>query len=500
MKLLKFVILALIMVPTAILGQSGDPLTGLFTTLTDIGNPSLPGRAGYSEPSQEYLLTGSGANIWFGEDSFSFLWKKMDGDFILEARMEFLGEGSHPHRKAGLMIRKGLDARAPHVSCVIHGDGLTSLQYRRTEGTDMEETSFEISGPGILRLEKKDNVFTMSVAASGEPFTSKSVEVDLGGGLKAGLFICSHDDSVSETARFANVRIFGTAPDTFVPYRDYIGSMLEELDLETGLRRILEVTPDNREAPNWTPDGSSLIYNSGGLLYRFDLHSGESSVLPTGFANRNNNDHVISFDGKRIAISNHVEGEGGGSAVFTLPLEGGEPKRVTANTPSYLHGWSPDGKYLVFTGGRDDIYNIYRIPAEGGKEEQLTFEKTLDDGPEYSPDGKYIYFNSCRSGTMQIWRMDADGSNQVQLTFDKYNDWFPHVSPDNRRIVFLSFPPEVNPADHPYYKRVYIRIMNVGENKPSVVAYLYGGQGTINVPSWSPDSRKVAFISNGIFE
>jgi Tol biopolymer transport system component len=186
--------------------------------------------------------------------------------------------------------------------------------------------------------------------------------------------------------------------------------------------------------------------------------------------------------------------------VYTLPLEGGTPTRITPESPSYLHGWSTDNRYLVYTGGRDDVYNIYRIPVEGGQEEKLTDEPTLDDGPEYSPDGKYIYFNSARTGTMQIWRMDTEGGNPTQLTFDEYNDWFPHVSPDNKWIVFISFPKEVPADSHPFYKRVYLRIMSVEEMKPRVIGYLYGGQGSINVPSWSPDSKKIAFISNGLFQ
>jgi Tol biopolymer transport system component len=175
---------------------------------------------------------------------------------------------------------------------------------------------------------------------------------------------------------------------------------------------------------------------------------------------------------------------------------GGTPRRVTALGPSYLHGWSPDGKFLVYTGERGGEFDVYRIPADGGEETRLTTAPGLDDGPEYSPDGAYIYFNSVRSGTMQIWRMRPDGSAQQQVTDDRYNNWFPHVSPDGRSIVFLSFLPDVAPNDHPFYKPVYLRLMPATGGSPRVVAYLYGGQGTINVPSWSPDSRRVAFVSN----
>jgi TolB protein len=480
--------------------QVRGPVAGFFRGFSDIGSPALPGEVSYSEPAQEYLLKGSGENIWFGRDQFSFLWKEMDGDFMLQASARFLGEGTDPHRKTGLMIRSGLSPDAAHVSCVVHGDGLTSLQYRPGPGAETQEVQMEIRGPQVLQLEKKGNTYTISVAHSGELYSSETMEINIEGELLAGLFICSHNESVAEEALFWNVRVFGTAPDDLVPYSEYIGSLLEVMDVESGRRRVLDGDPGSWQAPNWTPDGEALIYNSGGLLYRYELEGRSSQVLPTGFADRNNNDHVISFDGTKLGISHHPPEADGRSVIYTLPLEGGIPERITTGSPSYLHGWSADDRYLVYTAQREGLYNVYRIPASGGAEERLTTSPCLDDGPEYSPDGRYIYFNSCRTGTMQIWRMDPDGSNQTQLTFDNLNNWFPHISPDNRWIVFISFPEDV-PADaHPFYQRVYLRIMSVEDMEPRVIGYVYGGQGTINVPSWSPDSRRIAFVSNGVFQ
>lgn len=497
----KFPIIILIAMTTFTAeAQFRGPATGFFESLSNIGEPAFPGKVRYTEPEQQFLISASGSNIWFGEDSFSFLWKRVEGDFIIQARMEFLGKGTDPHRKGGLMIRSGLSKDAPHVSCVIHGNGLTSLQYRATAGADMEQDTFKISGPDVLQLEKKGNTYTMSVAHFGDLYQHKVLQLELEGDLYAGLFLCSHNNEVVEQALFSNVRLFGTAPDDLVPYRDYLGSLLETMDVETGLRRVLDGAPGSWQAPNWTRDGNSLIFNADGLLYRFDLESRSKEVINTGFASRNNNDHVLSTDGKNLAISHHTAEDDGQSVVYTVPLSGGTPKRITRGSPSYLHGWSVDDKELVFTGGREGIYNIYKIPSVGGKEIKLTDQSTLDDGPEFSPDGKYIYFNSARSGPMQIWRMDTDGRNQVQITHGELNDWFPHVSPDNRWIVFISFPPEVPADDHPFYKHVYLRIMSVEDMEPRVIGYLYGGQGTINVPSWSPDSRKIAFVSNGIFQ
>ena len=482
-----------------LIGQLSHPSIGSFQAFTDIGSPGMPGSVSYNEPRQEYLMRGSGENIWFGKDAFSFLWKKMNGDYIIQASLEFLLEGNHLHRKAGLMIREGLTSDAIHISCVVHGDGLTALQFRKKQGADMEELKFQLEGPDILQLEKKGSTFTMSVAHFGDIYTSQSIDMDIKAEHLAGLFICSHDDNFSETARFSNVRIHGTAPDDLVQYETYLGSMLEIMDVENGSRKILGGASGSWQAPNWSPDGNSLIYNADGLLYKFDIESRESTLIPSGLAVRNNNDHVISFDGSMMAISHHAEEDQGRSVVYTLPLEGGDPKRITSLSPSYLHGWSADDRYLVYTAERNGTYNIYRIPSGGGTEEQLTDTPTLDDGPEYSPDGKYIYFNSARTGTMQIWRMDPDGSNQTQLTDDPFNNWFPHISPDGKWIVFISFPPEVPADSHPFYERVYLRLMSVEQMEPKVVAYLYGGQGTINVPSWSPDNKKIAFVSNGIY-
>jgi Tol biopolymer transport system component len=97
---------------------------------------------------------------------------------------------------------------------------------------------------------------------------------------------------------------------------------------------------------------------------------------------------------------------------------------------------------------------------------------------------------------MQLWRMKPDGKDPEPVTNDEYNNWFPHLSPDGRQIAFLSYGNDVAPAEHPYYKQVYLRLMPVEGGAPRVIAYVYGGQGTINVPSWSPDGRMLAFVSN----
>jgi TolB protein len=469
----------------------------LFEGQTDVGKVEKPGSARYDPEKEEYTISGSGANMWFDHDEFYFVWRRIQGDFILTTRARFTGKGVEAHRKIGWIARSSLDSDSAHATAAVHGDGLAALHVRRTKGGPTEELRSSVQGPDIIQLERKGNTFTLSVARYGETFVTEQVsDLALGAEMYAGLFVCSHNKDVLETAVFRDVRITIPAKENFVPYRDYIGSTLETLDIESGDRKTLYRSPDSLQAPNWTRDGKALIYNSNGRLYRFDLAEKVPRLVDTDFATDNNNDHVLSFDGTMLGISHHSADDADESLVYIVPARGGKPRKITSKGPSYLHGWSPDGKFLVYTGGRNGEFDIYKISAQGGEEIRLTDVKGLDDGAEFTPDGKYIYFNSNRAGTMQIWRMKPDGSDQEQVTSDAFNNWFPHVSPDGKWIVLLSFSQHIDSGDHPFYKQVYIRLMPVAGGKPKVIAYVYGGQGTINVPSWSPDSRKVAFVSN----
>ena len=419
------------------------------------------------------------------------------GDFIVTAQ----AGAASPN--ASLPMRLGWSARpsaeeeggGPFVYAS-GGNGPAGLLFRRAAGDPIEHAPAGLSGADVVQLERRGSTFILSAARFGEAFTAVRAEIDLGNELE--VFLVGGDpEDIEDAAVFHNVRVVIPAAAGFNRQTDPFASRLEVLDIADGRRKIVYSTDTVIEAPNWTRDGAALIYNSGGRLYRFDLAGRTHTLIDTGDAVRNNNDHVISFDGAALAISSHDER--GDSQVYTVPLAGGQARRVTPTGPSYLHGWSPDGKFLVYTGYRNGIFDIYRIGVEGGAETRLTTGPGLDDGPEYTPDGQYIYFNSTRSGRMQIWRMKPDGSEQEQITDDDCDNWFPHISPDGRSVVFLSYlPGEVEPHDHPAARRVYLRLMPAQGGSPRVIAYLYGGQGTINVPSWSPDSRRIAFVSNTV--
>lgn len=474
---------------------------GIFENQTNIGNPVLKGSIDYNSVNQDYIISGSGVNMWFASDQFQYLYKSIQGDFILRAHVKFIGEGIDPHRKLGWIIRENLSENSAHVNASVHGDGLTSFQYRRKSNGITEEVPSDDKAPDVIQLERREGTYYMSTAKFGEAFTTVKLEgVNLRNEVFVGLYVCSHNPAVIEKAIFSNVRIIKPVAKDFQPYRDYIGSNMEILNVETGHRKVLFQSEHSLQAPNWVSNDKELVFNSNGFLYRYDFDSKEVTQINTGFAINNNNDHVFSFDEKILGISHHNQDEGGTSAIYIMDPKGDSiPGKITKDSvgASYLHGISPDNKTMLYTANRKGKYDIYGIDIETRKEFQLTDTKDLDDGSEYSPDGKYIYFNSNRTGNMQLWRMRSDGSNQEQLTFDtKYKDWFPHISPDGKWIAFISFPPDINFGEHPFYKHCTLRLMPADGGTPRIIAYIYGGQGSINVPSWSKDSKHIAFVTN----
>ena len=465
---------------------------GMFEGHGDVGTVLHAGSVEYDAAKGTYTIAASGENMWAGKDAFHFAWKQASGDVTLTADISFLGKGVNEHRKAVLMVRQSLDANSPYVDVALHGSGLTSLQYREERGAATHEIQANVSAPKRLRIVKRGAYFSMWLADENGKFqlASGSTRIALKEPFYVGIGVCSHDDKVVEKAVFSNMDL-KTEP-TRAAGESTLYSTLEVISVASTDRRVVYIAPERFEAPNWMPDGKTLLFNRNGRIEKTPVTGGAPQVLDTGFATRCNNDHLISPDGMQLGISDNSQEEHK-SLVYIVPIAGGTPRRITQKSPSYLHGWSPDGKTLAFVGERNGEFDIYTIPAAGGEEMQLTTAKGLDDGPEYTRDGKYIYFNSERTGHMQIWRMRADGSGQEQVTFGEENDWFPHISPNGEWMVVLTYDKSV--SGHPENKDVMLRLMSLKDKKITMLAKLFGGQGTINVPSWSPDGSQFAFVS-----
>jgi Tol biopolymer transport system component len=477
--------------------QSAAPTAatiGIFESHGDVGTVLHRGSVEYDAGKRSYTLAGSGENMWLGSDAFQFAWRKMSGDLTLTADISFLGKGVNEHRKAVLMIRQSLDADSPYADAALHGNGLTSLQYREEKGAATHEIQANVSAPARVRIEKRGAYFSLWLADASGAFrpAGGSTRIALKEPFYMGIGVCSHDKDAVEKAVFSSVELKAAEPASTTASAYTLYSTVEIITVASADRRAIYVAPERFEAPNWMPDGKNLLFNRNGRIEKIPVTGGTPQIIDTGFATRCNNDHGISPDGTQLAISDNSQEEYQ-SLVYIVPIGGGAPRRITQKFPSYWHGWSPDGKTLAFVGERNSDFDIYAIPAAGGEEKQLTTAKGLDDGPEYTPDGKYIYFNSERTGHMQIWRMRADGSEQEQVTFGAENDWFPHFSPDGQQMVFLTYDASVK--GHPENKDVMLRMMTLKDKKITVLAKLFGGQGTMNVPSWSPDGKQFAFVS-----
>ncbi len=467
----------------------------MFEGQADVGAVQHTGSVAYDANGDAYLLTGGGGNMWEDTDDFHFVWRKVPaGDLVLAADVTLLGDTGHPHRKAVVMIRQDLDRDAAYVDAALHGNGIAALQYRETKGGMTHEIIANAPVPERLQITLDGDIAHMALSNGGaEPVPAGgSFRIAFTDSVYVGLGVSAHDNDTTQTAVFSNVTVAEGLPP--LTGERVVESTLEIIPIDAYTdRRVVYRTMERFEAPNWSPDGSYLLFNMDGGLYTIPPAGGEPSLIPIEPSIRANNDHGITPDGQTLILSGTGPGDGA-SRIYIAPIEGGTARLVTPLEPSYWHGVSPDGRTHVYCAQRNGNYDVYAIPFEGGREVRLTTADGLDDGPEYSPDGEWIYFNSVRTGTMQIYRMRPDGSDQQQLTFDDYNDWFPHISPDGRHMVFVSFEPEVE--GHPAYHHVMLRMMPAEGGEPVTVAKLFGGQGTINVNSWSPDSREFAFVSH----
>ncbi len=280
-----------------------------------------------------------------------------------------------------------------------------------------------------------------------------------------------------------------------IPAGKKVISSLYVYDLASGKSELILTEKRHFEAPNWSRDGKFLLINAYGKLEKISPKGEKLGELNTGSVAKSNNDHGYSFDGKTLFISSgKPEIKGGSSFIYKVGAEGGEPVQLTPLTPSYWHGVSPDMKTMVYCASRNGNFDIYAMSTNGGEEIRLTTNESLDDGPEYAPDGKHIYINSYRSGMMQIWRMKPDGSEPEQMTFDAHSNWFAHIAPNNQVATIITYMEDQKQA-HPFGHQVKLRLLDLKTKAvKDLTDAFYGGQGTINVPSWSPDGQKFAYV------
>jgi TolB protein len=491
--------------------QSGT--LGIFTTSGDVGNPAIKGSTEFS--NGQYRITGSGANIWAKQDQFQYVWREMTGDFTVNATLHFLGKGAD-HRKAGIMVRQNLDTDATYADVVIHGNGMPGLQWRSKPGEDTNAFDVPFDGPGTFNVKMVRTGVKMYMFIGKDGAAPKEIahtEVTFRNAVLVGLVVCSHQADASDTVVFSDVSVVGAplAPTAARPPQPQYRSRISIYDTRDKSIRTVYQADTVFEAPNWTSDGKFLLVNSGGKLYRISAESPDArpEAIDIDSTLRLNNDHAPSWDGKYIAFSASSP-TSRQSQVYLANADGSNAHLMVTTTPSYFHGWSPDGKYLAYVyqhpaaNGVPANYDIFRIPAAGGESEQLDSNAGYDDGPDYSPDGKWIYFNSDRSGNWDIWRIPADGAGPgdqraEQVTGDEREDWFPHPSPDGKWLLFLSFA-KGTATHNDKLPGTALRIMpmpGTQVTKPAqieVVTTFFGGQGTINVNSWAPDSKRFAFV------
>jgi len=480
-----------------LIAQSPGSSLGIFESQSDVGSVAPPGTLAYDTTSRVYTITAAGANLWSTTDGFHFVWKKVSGDVALTAEMNFPDTSGNPspHRKAVLMFRQSLDADGVYADAAQHGSGMTALQYRRAPGATTQDIELNIDSPHRIRLEKRGDTITMFLSMGSEPLhqVGASIKLHLDSPFYAGIGVCSHNKDVTEKAAFSHVELAALTPPS-APAALALYSTLQTISIEDNFRRAMVIATDRAhlEAPNWSRDGKSLIFDRDGQLWTVAAEGGKPALLNTGATTRCTGSHGLSPDGKWLAISCSMPGKPE-TRVYIVPSTGGEPRLLTENPASYFHSWSPDGKTIAFTRPSHGSGNIYAIPVDGGAETALTTGSGISDDPDYSSDGKYIYFNSDRTGTMQIWRMLADGGRPEQITFDEFQNWTPHPSPDGKSIVILSYAKDV--TGHPANKDIALRILNVADGKLRVLVNIVGGSGTDNVPNWAPDGSHFAFVS-----
>ncbi|HEY2467193.1 MAG TPA: hypothetical protein VGI45_05020 [Terracidiphilus sp.] len=475
---------------------------GIFEDQSDVGSVTPPGTATFVAATGVYTIRSAGEDLWANLDEFHFVWKKVAGDVSLTAEVKVAhgSATSHPHRKALLMFRQTLDSDALFAVAAIHGSGETALQYRRAKGDMMQTILFNIGAPQRMRLEKRGDTVTLFLSMHGEPLhqAGASMKLHFDGPFYAGLGMCARKKGTVEQATFAHVDLRPLhQPATPTAMELYSTLHVIGVDPNVPMDFVIQTGKGKMEAPNWSHDGKTLIFDRAGKLWSVPAEEGEGGFgearpIDIGNATDCTGSHGLSPDGKWLAITCTTPNQPG-RRVYVVPAKGGAPRLVTANPDSYFHSWSPDGKTILFTRPSHGKLSIYLIAADGGQETSLTSGDDISDDPDYSSDGRRIYFNSDRAGGMQIWRMRPDGSQPEQVTFDNGPNWTPHPSPDGKSILILSYDKDV--TGHPANTDVTLRLLDVNGGEIRDLVRIVGGAGSDNVPNWAPDGAHFAFVS-----
>jgi len=477
-----------------------DPELGGFAAQSDIGLVMPRGDARYSAASDTYTLTGAGANTWYHVDDFHYLWKKMSGDVALTAEIRFppvtYQHQPDPHRKGMLMIRQTLDSGGIYADAVVHGSGMTALQYRRQRGANTQDIELNIDAPQSVRIEKRGDALTLYLSMKDEPLhpIGASIALHLKAPFYVGLGVVSHDVATVDQVEFRRVRLQALPPLTKdTPRVRY--STLRTIQTEDQFHRAVVIRTGTAlmRSANWVPHTADIyLYEGGHLLaipYLDPAAGGEARTIDTGSLVDCSGNYGLSPDGRTLAVS-CAQAHGAEHQVYVLPGSGtGTPRQITHGAQSFFHAWSPDSKTIAFTRGSASKADIFTVPAAGGAAHQLTHD-TINDGPDYSADGKFIYFDSARSGQLQIWRMHTDGSAAEQITDDDCRNSSPHLSPDGKSLAFLAQPPGSGDA----IGAAAIKIVTLGDGLIRTLTQLQGNRDSFSMYGWG-DNNHVAFVS-----
>lgn len=477
--------------------QAPSTSLGVFESQSDVGNVTPPRSVSFNAATGVYSVHSAGSDLFGNVDDFHFVWKKLSGDVSLTADVTVPEgrAGAHFHRKALLMIRQALGTDDAYADAAIHASGEMDFQYRRSKGGSTADVAVTTEAPQRVRIQKRGDTITLFMSKHGEPLhlVGATTKLHFDGEFYVGIGFCSHKKEETEQALFGHVDLQQLAvSETGAPATLF--STLQTLSLGVDLQRtvIIRSVKGRMEAPNWSRDGKTLVFDYEGKLWSVPATGGEAQPIDISNLSGCTGSHGLSPDGKWLAMTcnsaDHAD-----YRLYIAPAGGGTPRMLTPNPYSFFHSWSPDGKTIAFTRPSHGAGNIYSIPVDGGEETALTACTGICDDPDYSLDGQWIYFNSDRAGGMQIWRMKPDGSHPEQLTFDEMHNWTPHPSPDGKSVLILSYGKDV--AGHANNQDVTLRILNPADGKILEVAHIVGGGGTDNVPNWAPDSKHFAFVS-----